>query len=152
MLSLVTDNNPSWMIHSAEGLTFYILMGFPIQISTMRMGWTGITWRNLPINVYSFPEVYIYLGKQCRPWWNATFCGILSKYSMVTKKFTSIQRGWVIHTPGAFWCASYSCNFNPLSATYSLQQATISNFAAFSKITNEAWYFMTIVCWQTILM
>ena len=28
MLSLVTDNNPSWMIYSAEGLTFYILMGF----------------------------------------------------------------------------------------------------------------------------
>ena len=40
---------------------------------------------------------------------------------------------------------------NPLSATYNLQQTTISNFAAFSKITNKA-YFMRIVCWQTILM
>ena len=30
----------------------------------------------------------------------------------------------------------------------------ISNFAVFffSKITNKAWYFMRIVCWQTILM
>ena len=31
-------------------------------------------------------------------------------------------------------------------------QATISKFAPFSKITNKAWYFMRIVCWQTILM
>ena len=29
---------------------------------------------------------------------------------------------------------------------------TISNFAAFSKITNKAWYFMRIVCCQTIHM
>ena len=28
--------------------------------------------------------------------------------------------------------------FNHLSATYNLQQTTLSNFAAFSKITNEA--------------
>ena len=33
-----------------------------------------------------------------------------------------------------------------------MQQTTFSNFAAFSKITNKAWYFMRIVCWQTILM
>ena len=43
-----------------------------------------------------------------------------------------------------------------ISATFkeraNLQQTTISNFAAFSKITNKAWYFMRIVCWQTILM
>ena len=26
---------------------------------------------------------------------------------------------------------------------------TIKNFAAFSKITNKAWYFMRIVCWQS---
>ena len=32
-----------------------------------------------------------------------------------------------------------------------MQQTTISNFAAFSKVTNKA-YFMRIVCWQTILM
>ena len=32
-----------------------------------------------------------------------------------------------------------------------MQQTTISNFAAFSKITYKA-YFMRIVCWQTILM
>ena len=38
------------------------------------------------------------------------------------------------------------------SATYNLQQTTISNFAAFSKITTKAWYFMRIVCLQTILM
>ena len=29
-------------------------------------------------------------------------------------------------------------SFNPKSATYNLQQTTISNFAAFSKITNKA--------------
>ena len=29
-------------------------------------------------------------------------------------------------------------NINPESATYNLQQTTISNFAAFSKITNKA--------------
>ena len=39
-----------------------------------------------------------------------------------------------------------------LSATYYLQQTTISNFAALSKITNKAWCFMRILCWQTILM
>ena len=39
-----------------------------------------------------------------------------------------------------------------LSATYNLQQTTISNCAALSKITNKAWYIMRIVCWQTILM
>ena len=32
--------------------------------------------------------------------------------------------------------------FNPSSATYNLQQTIISNFAAFSKITNKEWYFM----------
>ena len=38
---------------------------------------------------------------------------------------------------------------NPLSATYDLQQTTISNFAAFSKNkTNKVWYFMRIVCQQ----
>ena len=41
---------------------------------------------------------------------------------------------------------------NPLSVTYSLQLTTISNFAAFSKLKNEAWYFMRIVCQQKILM
>ena len=42
---------------------------------------------------------------------------------------------------------------NPKSATYNLQQTTNSNFAGFfSKITNKAWYFTRIVCWQTILM
>ena len=41
---------------------------------------------------------------------------------------------------------------NPLSANYYLQQTTISNLAAISKITNKACYFMRIVCWQTILM
>ena len=40
-----------------------------------------------------------------------------------------------------FWC-------NPKSAIYYLQQMTIANFAAFSKITNKVWYFMRIVCWQ----
>ena len=29
---------------------------------------------------------------------------------------------------------------------HNLQQTTVSNFAAFSKITNKAWYFMRIVC------
>ena len=33
-----------------------------------------------------------------------------------------------------------------------LLQMTISNFAPFPKIANKAWYFMRIVCWQTILM
>ena len=33
-----------------------------------------------------------------------------------------------------------------LSSTYNLQQTTISNFAAFSKITNKKLYFMRIVC------
>ena len=33
-----------------------------------------------------------------------------------------------------------------------LQQMTISNFAAVSKIANKVRYFMRIVCWQTILM
>ena len=42
--------------------------------------------------------------------------------------------------------------FNPKMATYNLQQTTISNFAAFSKITNKEWYLMRIVCWQKILM
>ena len=37
-------------------------------------------------------------------------------------------------------------------ATYNLQQTKISNLAAFSKITNKAWYFMRILCWQTFLM
>ena len=36
-----------------------------------------------------------------------------------------------------------------LKAPPILQQTTISNFAAFSKITNKAWCFMRIVCWQT---
>ena len=40
---------------------------------------------------------------------------------------------------------------NPSSATYNLQQTTISNFAAILKLSNKA-YFMRIVCWQTILM
>ena len=31
---------------------------------------------------------------------------------------------------------SYLVSINPQSATYNLQQTTISNFAAFSKITN----------------
>ena len=39
-----------------------------------------------------------------------------------------------------------------LSATYNLQQTTIVNFAAFSKITNKAWYFMRIVCWQQMIL
>ena len=33
-----------------------------------------------------------------------------------------------------------------------MQQMTLSNFAAFSKIIDKAWYFMRIVCWQTILL
>ena len=33
-----------------------------------------------------------------------------------------------------------------------MQQTTISNFASFSKITNQAWNFMRIVCWQRIFM
>ena len=32
-----------------------------------------------------------------------------------------------------------------------MQQKTFWNFATFSKITNKAWYFMRIVCRQTIL-
>ena len=47
---------------------------------------------------------------------------------------------------------SFRIYINPLSATYNLQQMTILNFAAFSKITNKLWYFMRIVFWQTILM
>ena len=35
--------------------------------------------------------------------------------------------------------------------TYNLQQMTISNFAAFSKITDKA-FFMRILCSQMILM
>ena len=50
------------------------------------------------------------------------------------------------------YALTYSIEVNPESATYNLQQTTISNFAAFSKITNKACYFMRIVCWQTILM
>ena len=34
--------------------------------------------------------------------------------------------------------SSVCCSLNPLSATYNLQQTTILNFAAFSKITNKA--------------
>ena len=45
-----------------------------------------------------------------------------------------------------------NCSLNPKSASYNLQQRTISNLAAFSKITNKAWYLMRIVCQQTILM
>ena len=41
---------------------------------------------------------------------------------------------------------------NPLSATYNLKQTTISNFVAFSKITNKARCFMRMVCWQMILI
>ena len=38
------------------------------------------------------------------------------------------------------------------SATYNLQQTTISNLAAFLEITIKVWYLMRIVCRQTILM
>ena len=42
--------------------------------------------------------------------------------------------------------------FNSESATYNLQQRTISNFAAFSKITNKACYFMRIVKYHTLFL
>ena len=32
-----------------------------------------------------------------------------------------------------------------------LQQTTLSNFVFFSKLTNNAWYFLRIICWQMIL-
>ena len=35
---------------------------------------------------------------------------------------------------------------------YRIQKKTISNVAAFSKITNKAGYLMRMVCWQTILI
>ena len=59
---------------------------------------------------------------------------------------------FLIHQLSYSW--GYQWYLNPLSATYNLQQTTISNFAAFSKITNnlKAWYFLRTVGWQTILM
>ena len=54
--------------------------------------------------------------------------------------------------------SSYQCWISILTHktlptyTTNLQQTTISNVAAFSKMTNKAGYFTRIVCWQTILM
>ena len=48
-------------------------------------------------------------------------------------------------------CASIK-DSNQKSATYTLQRTTISIFAAFSRITNKAWYFMRIICCQTTLI
>ena len=39
-----------------------------------------------------------------------------------------------------------------MSTTFNMQQTTALKFAIFSKITNMARYFMTIVCWQMILI
>ena len=62
---------------------------------------------------------------------------IYPQYSGVLETCLAL-RYWIFEVLG-------SESVNPLSATYNLQQTTISYFAAFSKVTNKARYSMRIV-------
>ena len=75
---------------------------------------------------------------------------ICKGYQQTTKFAAGRQNCKMLSRPPILFL--FSILLQIISAAYILQQTTISNFVAFSKITNKAWYFMRIVCWQTILM
>ena len=62
-------------------------MEFPIKFDTVKPGWFiilnwGITSYNFTNKLCSFSEDWLYLSKQCWPWWNATSSGISSGSSL----------------------------------------------------------------------
>ena len=120
---------------------------------------------------YSSPDLSIWmLGNFSRLFLSSAGVMTLTKVNIFNKKILSeILYGikWFGYRSGPTVSQSWSgyrlfekgyqqttkfTSVNPLRATYNLQQTTISNFAAFSKITIKAWYFMRIVCQHTILM
>ena len=79
--SLLTDIMP---------LTLFILMDYPIHIDTISMELSILYFKGSHVKIsikccMSVPEDCFYLGKQCRPGSNATFCSISSGSSLFAK-------------------------------------------------------------------
>ena len=71
-------------------LTHFVPMEFPIKFDTVKSGWSIVYIEGSQVIIsekycISFSEDWFCLGKQCRPWWNATICGISSGSSLFSK-------------------------------------------------------------------
>ena len=88
--------------------------------------------------------------KECRSWSGSNLFDTLIVF--LKEFFEKVNFENRLQTAVKAWKIPSMQRVYPLSATYNLQQTPNSNFTAFSKITNKGWYFMRIVCQQTILM
>ena len=65
-------------------------------------------------------------------------CGLAENSSFISQLFCPRRTDLKARSSTPCKVKSINCFFNPLSATYNLQQTTNANFATFSKITNKA--------------
>ena len=78
-----------WLHIISWTLTIFFLKEFLIYFDTRSMKLSIVYFKGFYKMMDFCPWSLFYLSKQCRPWWNAALCGILSGSSLFA--FTSIQ-------------------------------------------------------------